>query len=229
MQAGEEIDEPVFLKNAHDYGSWTRKGVWMLGLERAIELAEAFDKAGYHKQIINRLLEPWMHIEVLATSTQWSNFLALRDHPAAEPHMRLLAQAIREALHTATYHTLEPGEWHLPYVMPQEKVELVIEAQIKMSVARSAHLSYETVEGKPIDIETGFRIYGQLLSSIPMHASPAEHQAQADVWVDRWKAHHHVGEQVRDMKNSGWWQHPWEHGNFVGWRQYRKMLTGECQ
>jgi hypothetical protein len=204
----------------------SNEDAWLHAMEQAIEIAEAFDRAGYHKQIVNRLLEPWMHIEVLVTATQWSNFLALRDHHAAEPHMRLLAQAIRKALDEAPRHTLQPGEWHLPYIGPHEKAEWVIEAQIKMSVARSAHLSYETVEGKPIDIETGFRIYGQLLSSIPMHASPAEHQAQADEWVDRWKGKPHVGEQVSD---AGWWQHPREHGNFVGWRQYRKMLKGECQ
>jgi hypothetical protein len=31
------------------------------------------------------------------------------------------------------------------------------------------------------------------------------------------------------MRTFDRWRHPKEHGNFVGWRQYRKMLPGESQ
>jgi hypothetical protein len=44
------------------------------------------------------------------------------------------------------------------------------------------------------------------VDSRPMHASPAEHQATPDP----------TGNYSAD------------HGNFVGWVQYRKTLPGEC-
>ena len=43
-----------------------------------------------------------------------------------------------------------------------------------------------------------------------MHASPFEHQA------------------TPDGSTAYGWNHASEHGNFVGWRQLRKMMPGEC-
>lgn len=83
---------------------------------------------------------------------------------------------------------------------------------IKVSVARCARVSYKAFDGTPTKIEDDLKLYEKLVGSQPMHASPAEHQAMPD---DRFPYH-------------GEWINPQEHGNFVGWRQYRKMLPGEC-
>jgi len=203
MSASEECDEKV----AFSFGYLSREEAWMRACNQAIASAKLFDEAGYHKQLVNRLLEPFMHIEVLISCTNWSNFLALRDHPAAEPHIRILAQAIRKAVDESKPFRLEPGRWHLPYTnvspkFPEITDDLPIPIEIKMSVARCAHLSYETVgTGDPIDSVQAERIFEQLLGSSPMHASPAEHAARAEIG---------------------------QHGNFTGWRQLRKMLPGEC-
>lgn len=219
MQAGEEIDESVFIGNRHR----TREEAWLWGMNNAIALAEAYERAGYHKQIINRLLEPWMHIEVLFTATEWTNFFALRIHPAAEPHIRLLAERMAEAMSRSTPMLLAPGEWHLPYVRDHEINTLGIPVCQRLSVARCAHLSYETVgTGEPIGFEQANRIYDSLMGDV-VHASPFEHQATPDRYI------------AADLRGDGigfegvGWRKPMEHGNLVGWRQLRKMIPGECR
>src|SRR5277367_7004587 len=126
---------------------------------QAIDMAEAFSKAGYHKQIVNRLLEPFSHITVVVTGTQWSNFLTLGDHPDAEPHIQILAQRVREALDSAEVQTLKQGEWHLPFIKDEERREAYFGPSQspatgwlkKISVARCAstracpHLSHALV------------------------------------------------------------------------------------
>jgi hypothetical protein len=225
MQAGAEINEPVIIaspfKDAPGYRA-DREKAWLYGMEQMIDLAEAYDKAGYHKQIINRLLEPWMHIEVLFTATEWSNFYALRIHSAAEPHICLLATRMKEAMDASTSMLLKPGEWHLPYVRREERSQGIPVCQ-RLSVARCAHLSYETVgTGEPIDFAHANRIYDQLMGDV-IHASPFEHQATPDRFVRSDLRGDGIGFE------GGYWRSPKDHGNLVGWRQLRKMLPGECQ
>ncbi len=66
--------------------------------DAAAQAAEAFAEAGYHKQLANRLLAPFLHIDVVLTTTDLSKWDALRIDPAAEPHIRDLAIAMREAV-----------------------------------------------------------------------------------------------------------------------------------
>lgn len=79
MQAHEECDASLSLKDLGTGELWSinREEAWLNLMEEAVRVAKAFSDAGYHKQIVNRLLEPWAHINVLVTGTQWSNFLAL--------------------------------------------------------------------------------------------------------------------------------------------------------
>jgi hypothetical protein len=197
-----------------------REDAWIYARDRAIEAARAFDEAGYHKQIVNRLLEPFGHITVVATGTQWSNFFALRCHPAAEPHMQMLARAIKEAYDEAEVQMLAPGQWHLPFVGLDDWVTINnlclprgehTAMALKLSVARCASTSYKTVEGFDMTLERAVALHDKLVASVPLHASPCEHQAQAD-------------------KYDGRWANPGHGGNLGdGWIQYRKLLPGECQ
>ena len=160
------------------------------------------EKADAHKQHINRILEPWYHINVVVTATEWSNFFALRCHPDADPTMRALADAIRQAMHDSEPRKLMKDEWHLPYV--SEITDLTTARQV--SAARCARVSYLTQDGKQSTVEDDLRLCTRLAGSIPLHASPFEHQATPDD-----DDHEH------------------EHGNFKGWRQWRKMILGESQ
>jgi len=171
MQAHEECDAEVALGDF----LWSRQEAWHLALNGAIVMARAFAKAGYHKQIVNRLLEPFSHINVVITATEWDNFFNLRCHPDAQPEMRLLAEAIRAAINNAAARVIDQGRWHLPYVDPDQDIPQTL--QIKVSVARCARVSYLTTEGKRPTIDEDLQLYDRLMQATPLHASPAEHQA----------------------------------------------------
>lgn len=212
MQAFEENDA---LVRDHDGLLNFREGAWRSAMFSAMTMAEHFAEAGYHKQVVNRLLEPFMHITVLVSSTEWSNFLELRDHPDAEPHIQMLAREIRKCLEEeSTVQDLEPGEWHLPFISRGEFADadqygLGIYDLRMLSVARCASTSYRTVDGFDMTLERAREIFDKLVTSKPIHASPLEHVAQAD----------HYG-----LGGSGGWSNRDQHGNFVGFRQYRHML-----
>jgi hypothetical protein len=213
MQAGEEIDAPVQLWSDISLGleDTSNKEAWLEARNQAVQFAYAFSRAGYHKQIVNRLLEPFAHITVLVSSTEWTNFLELRGHPDAEPHIQLLAKEIRKCLEDQTLtQALNPGEWHLPFIggLTPFPTSPTLHELIKLSVARCASTSYKTVDGFDMSLERAQEITDKLLAANPIHASPAEHVACADG----------LGE------DSSPWKHPWQHGNFVGFRQYRHML-----
>jgi len=208
MQGGEECNEPV--------GYGTRLAAWLHARDCAVEVAEAFDEAGYHKQIVNRLLEPFSHITVVVTGTNWSNFLALRDHPDAEPHIQMLAKAVRRALDGADVQTLEVGDWHLPFVNVTDGLSggEGLENALKLSVARCASTSYKTVEGFDMTLDRAIALHDKLVAMVPLHASPCEHQARVDEW----------------WPENGGWQELELGGNLgAGWIQYRKTLANECQ
>ena len=126
---------------------------------------------------------------------------------------------------------LSPGEWHLPFIENLDEFRLntydptctiaPIEAAIRVSVARCAHLTHEDFStGKPMTIEKCLEVYDRLVGSTPIHASPAEHQATPDTdWQGNLSP---IGNDLPHI-----WAHPELHGNLPGWQQYRKMLPDE--
>lgn len=219
MQAGEECDN---LVTYYDYNEdmavkSAREKAWLHARDHAVVMARAFAEAGYHKQIVNRLLEPFSHINVVVTATEWTNFHALRDHEMAEPHIRLLSQRMQIAANESEPKVLRPGEWHLPFVTPHE-IELLgsTEAAIPLSVARCARTSYRTHDGRKPNFGEDMKLARVLLGSAPLHASPAEHQARPDI---------NVGSEV----DGDVWRDRNLWGNLKEWVQYRKTLAGECQ
>ena len=218
MQASEECNEQVEVPDRMSTCMVDREKAWIDAAESAADFAESFMRAGYHKQIVNRLLEPFMWIDTLITSTSWQNFFHLRDHDDAEPHFHDLAKLTREAINGAEYQTLSPGQWHIPYVKPEELLG-GIETGLKLSVARCARISYAPFDGNAsIDAELGR--YDTLLGD-PMHASPFEHQAKIDevsvAPMTRW------GKRMPAQFDC-----PELSGNFhPGYIQYRKTLPNE--
>src|ERR1035438_9209947 len=98
----------------------TRENTWDNARSEAIKWATTFNKAGYHKQIVNRLLEPFSHINTIVSSTEWSNFFRLRIDPGAQPEIQVLARAIKTAMDESYPFLLLPGEWHLPYITKED-------------------------------------------------------------------------------------------------------------
>lgn len=233
MQAREECSAlvPIYDWAEGVYRDATNEEAWLEAMHAAIRFARAFDGAGYHKQIVNRLLEPFSHITVVCTATEWDNFFALRIHDDAEPHIKLLAERMKEAIDTAPVQELEPGEWHMPFVSSEFNHDLHLMVHhghdewnrhlheaLEMSVACCGSTSYKTVEGFDMTQPRAHELYERFTKSIPMHASPTEHQAQAD---GVYNGQYH---RVENLKHD--WMHPDQHANFVGFRQYRHMLPG---
>ena len=164
MQAGEELES-----GSHE---------WLVARGSAVYQAKIMARFGYHKQLVNRLLEPFTHANVLVTATDWDNFFALRDHPDAQPEIQALARAMKFAMNASEPHdvSLNAG-WHTPYVDIGANI-LSIDDCLRISAARCASVSYKTVDGKPMTVDKALKIYDKLAGSEPKHLSPFEHIAR---------------------------------------------------
>ena len=200
--------------------------VWMDHLEESIHAAGELHKLGIHKQDCNRLLEPWAWVTQIVTSSAWDNFFALRCHEAAFPPFRKLARMMFLARRKSTPRKLEAGEWHLPFVDPEEEKKLnwipdinlmktdlekaIVEIPdlIKYSAARAAWLSYENHD-KDGSHDTMLKTFNRLITDRPCHASPVEHQATPmhPAWQATW---------------------PSLRSNLTGYLQARKLIPYEC-
>ena len=179
------------------------RSIWLKQRDNAIEAAQALADLGCHKQITNRILEPFMNITVICTATDYDNFFSLRCHPDAQPEIQKLAYMMKDALEASTPTKLYTGEWHIPYIQPDEQ-HMDLEIKKKISVARCARVSYLTHDGKR-DIDKDIELYERLIGgSGKGHWSPFEHVAMA---IDA----------------------PTQSGNFHGWVQYRKFFVQEYQ
>ena len=193
MQAREEHDDLVVFRN----DSVPPELAWVRARDVAIDAARRFTKAGYHKQIVNRLLEPYSHINVVVTATDWDNFFELRDHADAQPEIQVLAQAMKAAMAGSEPAVTEWGNFHLPYVTREDWYRLDSPRErCKVSAARCARVSYKTHDGKEPDLDADLQLFNKLAAGVPKHLSPMEHQAQPFARV--------------------------RHANFTGWRQFRK-------
>ena len=162
MQAGEELTD--------DAKAWAEMH-WLWARNNAVKTARPFVKMGLNKQAANRVLEPFAHISVIITATDWDNFFALRCHPAADPTMRALAEAIRDAMRASTPVDVEAGAWHLPYA-----AEHAGQAEGPMiSAARAARVSYLNHDGSAPDVAKDLALAEMLERE--QHLSPFEHPA----------------------------------------------------
>jgi thymidylate synthase ThyX len=158
-----------------------------------------------HKQVANRLLEPFMWHTVIVTATEWENFWNLRCHPDAQPEIRLVAERMRDANLASEPEELGEGEWHLPLVRPEDRDQVdSIEDLIKISAGRCARVSYLTHAGVR-DLAADVQLHDRLLES--GHMSPLEHPARPLT--------------SEELAESEW------SGNFRGWHSYRKEIAGE--
>lgn len=153
------------------------KFIWKTSAKVACIFAYGFSKIGLHKQIGNRILEPWQYINVIVTSTEWDNFFELRIHPDAQPEIQALAKAIYDEMESSVTIQREHTEWHLPYITDEERKYYDIEDLLKASTARCARVSYSNHDGTAANLANDIKLHDRLVGSVPIHASPAEHQA----------------------------------------------------
>lgn len=239
MQAKNEHNEIIELEP--DRRNLTREAAWLNAMTDATNWARKFDKAGYHKQIVNRLIEPFKMMKVVCSGTEYDNFFWLRCHADAQPEIKELADAMYVARNKSIPISLVEGEYHLPYINSDIITECVkyldetnktnktnkieseldpIKVALKVSASCCAQVSYRTND---TSIEKAFKIYYQLVTSEPMHASPFEHQARPITDEDRTKFSQPLDNShsaiTHICKNKSYWS-----GNLKGWIQHRHEI-----
>lgn len=202
---------------------------WLMAMYDATYHSEHMAKAGIHKQITNRLTEPFQTMKTVISGTEWANFFWLRDHPDAQPEFQRLAQSAKAAMDTSRPMMLHPGEWHLPYIMVRRPAGIVsyytADAELSLEDARiisascCAQVSYRRLDDT---LEKAKMIFDRLVNTSPVHASPVEHQATPcpdvkgfTVWPQG------ITHQRRD---STLWSN-----NFQEWIQFRALIPNNAK
>ncbi|HEV2739872.1 MAG TPA: FAD-dependent thymidylate synthase [Candidatus Elarobacter sp.] len=178
---------------------------WQRALEDALAHAErlAASDINLHKQLVNRILEPFAWITVIITATEWANFFTQRTHEDAQPELKHIATLMLDAYRGSAPRALAFGEWHTPLVLADEEAALPLEERLKISVARSARVSYLTHDGSR-DHAKDVELYERLVEGgANGHWSPFEHVATP-------------------LESAREWS-----GNFRGWQQFRKRFAQE--
>jgi hypothetical protein len=192
MQAFKEISESDIEQ---------AKRLWEVARNNAINSARQLADLGVHKQVVNRILEPFSTITVIVSGTEWSNFFKQRCHEDAQPEIRILANEMYNAYNNNNPKELAVGAWHIPLIDDCDDL-IGINQALKISAGRCARVSYLNHEGKR-NIEDDVALHDKLLSSNPKHLSPFEHQAV--------------------QTKSEYF------GNFKGFKQYRKFIEENDQ
>jgi thymidylate synthase ThyX len=213
---------------------------WLIARDRSIQSVMAMAKHKVTKQILNRLLEPYMYHTCLVTATEWENFFALRAHEAAEINFQALAEMMLEAINTSEPVQLKPGEWHIPFgdKFTYEELEAYVKSvtnvsegsqqyddvigygvemlKVKLATVRCARISYNTQDNDST-IAKDLELHDRLASS--GHWSAFEHCARTmtDREYNTSMSSYSVGGMF--YAQNGWC------GNFRGFIQYRKTFS----
>lgn len=168
-------------KGMQDHGSMTNddvvgcKEAWIAAANSAADNAEILKNIGLHKQIVNRVLEPFMWMTTLMTGTEWENFFALRLHKDAQPEFQYLSLLMLRTYIDSTPVSKDWGGWHIPFA---DKIgdTYDINTKLKIATARAARTSYLTITNK-IDVTRDIELHDSLAES--GHWSPFEHACVA--------------------------------------------------
>jgi thymidylate synthase ThyX len=211
------------------------KSSWIAAMKEAVAFTKVLLGMGLHKQVANRICEPWQRMKTVVSGTEWANFFHLRNHPDAQPEFHELARVMQIAYDQSRPQILHPGHWHLPYVNTVVDGEgtvtyftavgvgaLTEEDALKVSAACCAQVSYRRLDDT---LEAAKRIFSRLIESDPKHASPVEHQGKVMLnevssgSTDEWEP------GVTHMRRDGTlWS-----ANFKGWVQARQLIANEAK
>lgn len=210
--------------------------LWRKGAREVASLAKSLADIGVHKQVVNRILEPFQIIKVVVTATEYDNFFWLRNHPDAQPEIKALAGTMLHALDGSKPFKLNAGEWHVPYVNRDRNqkgeivysagpTELSVEDALKVSSSCCAQVSYRLLD---TSIEKALFVYRRLVESEPVHASPFEHQARAMEFVNIKDQDIYLWDVFKEGathidRNGDVWS-----GNLCGYVQHRQLIPNNA-
>ena len=210
--------------------------IWEQARDSALDFASQLADLNLHKQITNRITEPWMTMKTVISGTEWANYFWLRDHADAQPEIALLANKMHQVYEASVPQPLNSGEWHVPYVNTYRSIinnELLYsdglgddisaeEARI-VSASCCAQVSYRKNDDS---YEKAQKVFQMLIESEPAHASPVEHQA-TPMNIDsmcRFEPETWEPGVTHVSANSDLWS-----GNLRGWIQFRKLIANEAR
>lgn len=196
---------------------------------------------GVHKEHANRPLEWFGYIDLLITSTSWSNFFALRRHGDAQREMRILADLIYDARENAVPRLLKPGEWHLPFVSNDD--EWAVHTEIAQVGYPGLSLQCADVIGKLQD--HGFRHdeYAKMMlvamsAARSCRVSYSKTDGTSPTWNEDMERFLSLLGSPTDPMHASPLEHqarpltrfdsPALQGNLDGFVQFRKLLPNEC-
>lgn len=186
MVAEDVFSNEKFIKN-FEY-------VWYQTANFCCQMAKSLNEVGVHKQVVNRMLEPYMCTHAVVSGTEWKNFFKLRTASDSQPEMQDLANKMLKLYDEHEPVLLDDNEWHLPYITQKDRFNFTPSECCKISAARCARVSYKLYDGTT-DSQKDLELYERLVNS--HHWSPLEHVAIPAV-------------------------HDYMESNFKGWNQLRK-------
>ena len=226
MSAKEEVDADQRKSAAMN---------WQVACDMAVHNSRMLSLDNIHKQIANRVTEPFQMIKVVVTATEWNNWYWLRNHQDAQPEIQELASIMLQAHEYSQPEELCSGQWHLPYVVstidPETKAQsfsdsegkaLTLDEAKAVSASCCAQVSYRKSDDS---LEKALMIFDRLINSEPVHASPVEHQATPmltaqDAWGSLpWE----TGVTHCDRSGDLW------SGNFKHWIQFRQLIPNNSK
>lgn len=221
MSASEEVSEN------HKY---IASLVWKDAVDNSLRTANALSGIHVHKQVVNRVLEPYSFMRMVVTATEWDNFFWLRLHKDADPHIAELARVMLHAYQQTPAVVLTEDCWHTPFFAqgfwspPIENAHgVTAQEAIEHSMSCCAQTSYRKLD---MSTEKTEAIVERLFNGERCHASPSEHIARP---MRKAKASPHIflgdltsrtsfGTHVDYLGNL------WSN-NFKGWHQYRQRIS----
>ena len=196
------------------------KFLWNNAKEKMCDTATLLNDESCHKQVTNRVLEPFQFINQVVSATDWDNFFYLRIDKGAQPEIQCLAKCIYEAMQYNT-PVLRRDSYHLPFIDKEMLEKYGLKDSIKISASVIAQSSYRKEDRSLKKAEI---IYDKLVNSRPLHSSPFEAIAKPfseEEQMIRVEAFNLLERNGVDGKLAMY------NGNYKGWAQERKNIKNE--
>lgn len=215
-QKGMQAEEDVGPETAN-----VAEALWLAGRDKSITTVKALLDIGIHKQLTNRLIEPWMWHTAIVSATEVDNLFNLRNNKDAQPEFRDVMAETQELYNKSIPHYVPGSFWHLPLVTGVDDALLRQSGftemeQVYISAGRCCRVSYLTHEGVR-DPKADIDLCHKLIKN--GHMSPTEHQAMS-LTHDEWH-------RLAATQANKWIRERIPVGNFWGWDQFRKRLENE--
>jgi hypothetical protein len=194
------------------------KSIWRNCAGVCIEAVQELNALKVHKQWANRMLEWFSPIKIVATATDWDNFLWLRNDFEAQDEIEILASMVELQLSKVEPFFVPLGHAHVPYVdrvrddeggvIYSVDGEIITRPQaLIVSSSVCAQMSYRKADKTLVKAKD---LYGKFMEGRRIHASPFEHQALV---TDQGYTH--------TTKNGDDYS-----ANLRGWTQFRHLIEG---